>query len=254
VVAVGASPGIALERIVFRGAGGTADLAGSEDLGGGRHLLALFTYDDAGPTLTLDTLEPVAAGCQGLARAADGLGGTARVYTCGIGGGDIGHVDATGTAFRGPGVGNVSHVDARPSGDYALAVGWASSRLLRFASGTWTTGRSAPDLRSPRLTKLEFADDGARAIIVGAYDRHRRRAELREYRHGAYATSGLADISIPSFDRAPWLGVNGSGLFDAAWRPGCDAGYLVGGCGAPSCGRGWLIRFEVTNGRACPSP
>lgn len=249
---VGTSAGMALERIVFRGASDVADLVGSEHLGGGRYVLGLHVYEDASLQLSLDETQAVHAGCEGLALAEDGVTGVARVYTCGVGGGDIGYVDATGTFVRGPGIGNVSHVDAHPSAAYALAVGWSSARLVRFQQGRWTSGAAAPSLGTPQLSKLEFSSDGERALLVGAYERSNRRAELREYRHGGYSTSDLSDVSIRGFDAAPWLGVNGSGLFDAAWRPGCDEGYIVGGCGGPSCGRGWLIHFVVTNGRACP--
>lgn len=245
---LGSTPGIFIERILPGPA--HADLVGYEDLGGGQYLLALLRLDGTG--LTVDRMVPSGAGCEGLARAADGIGGTGLVFGCGVGGGDLGHVDSTGAVVRGPGVGNVGGLDAPPGGNYALAVGWASARLLRFEQGTWQTGHLAPDLGSPRLSRIRFCDDGSRALVVGGYDPGRRRAELREHRRGAYAD--LRDVSIAGFDGAPWLGVNGSGIFDATWQPGCDGGFLVGGCGGVSCGRGWLIRFDVGGGRPCPTP
>lgn len=247
---VGTARGISLERVVLRG--NAADLVGSESLGGGRHIMGLFLFDGTKNTLTRVASRSVNAGCEGLATATDGTGGTARVYTCGVGGGDIGHADGFQSFFPGPGIGNVSHVDGHPGGAYALAVAWASSRLVRFHNGTWTTGSAAPDLGTARLQKLEFNGDGSRAIIVGGYERSTGRAELREFRDRAYSTSEITDISIPGFDQAPYLGVNGTGLFDASWRPSCDEGYLVGGSGGVSSGRGWLIHFTVANGRGCP--
>lgn len=247
---VATARGSSLERGVVEGL--SADLVGSESLGGGRHVMSLYVFDTTKNTLNRVASRAVNAGCEGLATAADGLGGTARIYACGVGGGDIGHVDGLQSFYPGPGIGNVSHVDGHPNGAYALAVGWASARLVRFQNGTWTTGAAAPDLGTARLQKLEFNGDGSRGLIVGGFERLTHRLELREYRDLAYTSSEVADVSIPNFDQAPYFGANGSGVFDAAWRSSCDEGYMVGGCGSLACSRSWLIHFEVTNGRSCP--
>lgn len=254
VSSAGTSNGMQLQRIVFRGSTDVADVLGYEDLGTGSYVLGLHHYDRSARTFTYDQGATAQAGCEGLARADDGLGGTARVFSCGIGGGDIGHVDTTGTLTRGPGAGNVSHLDGHPGGGYALGVAWSSSRLIRFEQGRWTTGTSAPDLGTAQLSKLEMSSDGSRGLIVGGYERTSRRLELREYRDGAYSSAGISNISIAGFDSAPWLGTNGTGFFDAAWMPGCDEGWVVGGCGSVDCGRGWLAHFEVSNGRSCAAP
>ena len=88
------------------------------------------------------------------------------------------------------------------------------------------------------------------AIITG--EQIGSTAQLREYRDGAYTTSGITDISIANFDASPYGGTNGVVLLEAAWRPGADCGYVVGGCSTANCTRGYLIAFEVVNGRACP--
>lgn len=241
--------GMWLERAALEGT--AADVIGWEDLGGGRYVMSLFRLDVVGRVWTRRLSQTTSAGCEGLALAADGLGGRGQVYTCGLGGGEVGHVDAFGGAYSGPGIGNVSYVDGHPSGDYALAVAWASARLARFEAGVWTSGSAAPDLRTARLQNIAFSSDGRRALIVGGYEPLTRRAEMREYRDGAYSTQAVTDVSISGFDQTPFLGINGSGLFDASWRPGCDGGYVVGGCGSLTCGRGWLLEFDVTNGRQC---
>ena len=244
-----------LQKVVLRRGTADVDVLGYRRLSSGGYVMGLHVLDAVTGGFALVDSEPVDAGCQGLTRAEDGLGAMARVYTCGIGGGDIGHLDDSGTRFRGPrSVGNVSFVDAHPSGTYALAVGWAGARLFRFEQGRWTAGSAAPDLGTPRLQIPLFSTTGERALVFGGYERLSRQLEIREYRDGGYTAAAISDVSIAGFDQAPWLRINGSGVFDGAWRPGCDEGYLVGGCGELECGRGWLVHFEVANGLACSSP
>ncbi len=247
---IGSAPGVEFQAITFDAQSGIAYIGGYRNISG-NYVVNIHQYNHQTKHFTLLNAQSVTAGCQDIALSADGLGGKAVVYSCGVGGGDLGHLDSTGAFNQGPRIGNVSHIEARPQGDYSLAVAWAGERLAKFENGSWTTGTLAPALGTARLSNIAFSDDGNRAIIMGAYEQSSGIAELREYRHGDYRTAGLTNISIPGFSLAPWLARNGIGIFDAVWRPGCDEGYMVGGCGSLGCSRGYLIAFNVQNGRQC---
>jgi hypothetical protein len=218
---------------------------------GAGYVMTLSRYDDTTRTLTAPRVESTAAPIDDVAWADDGLGGEARVFVGGLAGAAIGHVDSTGARVDGSGAGNTSRVAARPQGDYALAVAWSSSRLLRFRAGAWTV-QQAPFLGASTAWEVEPSDDGARFVIAGGFDRARDVLFVAEYRDPLYAEGDIVDVSIPAFSQAPWQGVAGAGVFDVVWRPGCDGGYMAGGCNLPSCQRGYLIAFQVLNGRRCP--
>ena len=211
--------------------------------------LRIYSMDPEGSAAVLEGQAPIAAGCQDAAPVLDGLGRASLVYACGMNGGAVGEFD--GATFQyGPATTNTSHVASRPQRDYALFVNWSAGRLLRYEAGTFTVGSAAPELGSIDLWDLAFSDDGQRALITG--EMIQGTAQLREYRDRAYSTNGISDVSIPNFDAAPWSGANGVVLWEAAWRPGSDCGYVVGGCGTAGCQRGYLVAFEVLNGRPCP--
>jgi hypothetical protein len=218
---------------------------------GAGYVMTLFRYDDTTRTLGAPRVESTAAAIDDVAWADDGLGGEARVFVGGLAGAAIGHIDSTGARVDGSGAGNTSRVAARPQGDYALAVAWSSSRLLRFRAGAWTV-QQAPFLNASTTWDVEPSDDGARFVIAGGFDRGRDVLFVAEYRDPLYAEADVVDVSIPAFSQAPWQGVAGAGVFDVVWRPGCDGGYMAGGCNLPSCQRGYLIAFQVLNGRRCP--
>ena len=62
---------------------------------------------------------------------------------------------------------------------------------------------------------------------------------------------GLTEVSIPGFDQAPYNADGNHMLRDAAWRPGCDGGVIVGGYTNFNTDLGHIIHFQVVNGRAC---
>lgn len=63
--------------------------------------------------------------------------------------------------------------------------------------------------------------------------------------------SEVADVSIASFDAAPWLGDSSVHLKDVDFRPGCDGGLIVGGKSSFSGSQGWLIEFALEGGVSC---
>ncbi len=214
----------------------------------------LYRYDDATRAFAGVDAQVVNAGCSGAAWVEDGLGGRGVAYVCGVNGIALGILDSTGAWANGPGFGaasNTFRIAARPQGDYALTIeSGSTTKLSRFEQGVWTTGFSAANLGTIGYLNVAFSDDGQRALVVGNYANGSMR--MKEYRHGAYASAELVDVAIGGFDRAPWLGASGVAMDDADWRPGTDCGYAVGGCDSLSCQRGYLVHFQVINGRRCP--
>jgi len=248
-VQVGASlPGVAPQTVVRDPVGGTIYVVGHRSVGGG-YWVTVHTYDAATTTLTQQGQSFTSAGCQDGAVVADGLGGRGVAYVCGINGAEVGVRDSTGVFTRGPNTGNTAHIAGRPQGDYAIGVTWSGGRLARFELGQWTLGFNAPNVGNSAWN-VQFSDDGERALVTGQYSNGA--GSLREYRHDLFSTAELTDVSIPSFDAAPFLATSGVILEDTAWRPRVDCGYLVGGCDSTSCTRGYLIHFRVLNGRSCP--
>ncbi len=217
-------------------------------VGGGYNML-IYEYIDSSATIPIYAAKATSAGCIGGARVQDGIGGIGLAYTCGVNGAEVGIHDSTGTFVRGPNTGNTSWMVGRPQQDYALAVAWSSGRLSKFEQGQWSVGFNTPSV-THRAYNLAMSDDGNRTLVTGTYSGGT--GVLMEYRHGHYSGPEITDVSISGFDASPWLARNGVVLADAAWRPGGDCGYVVGGCGSTQCQRGYLIRFQVINGRSCP--
>ena len=76
-------------------------------------------------------------------------------------------------------------------------------------------------------------------------------APVVEYRHDLWSSAELTDVSIPGFDAAPYLGDSSTNLNDAAFRPGCDGGLIVGGKSDWRGTRGLVIEFRIEGLRSC---
>ena len=63
----------------------------------------------------------------------------------------------------------------------------------------------------------------------------------------------FTDVSIPNFSLPPYNADSQVTLNDVAWRPGCEGGLVVGGSNTFSSQKGYVVRFAVTNGIACPN-
>ncbi len=240
--------GVAPQELLADPSTGRIKMVGYRDINGG-YWVTIHDYDPVMQTLTLLGQNFTSAGCQDGAMVADGLGGQGVAYACGINGAEVGIYDSTGIFARGPNTGNTAHISGRPQGDYAIAVTWSSGRLAKFELGQWELGFNAPSV-TPSAWNVQFNDNGERALVTGQYSGNR--VALTEYRHALFTGPDLTDVSIQSFDAAPFLGRSGVIMEDAAWRPGSDCGYLMGGCDYTTCTRGYLIHYRVTNGRACP--
>jgi hypothetical protein len=118
--------------------------------------------------------------------------------------------------------------------------------------GDWL---QAPNWARLGVWGVTFQQEGQRALIYGQDGVNPVTGTVIEYRHPLYACDvhgcGETEVPIPNFDAPPYNAQNGTILNDAAFRPGCDGGLLVGGYTNFQGSTGMVIRFQIQNGRAC---
>jgi hypothetical protein len=197
------------------------------------------------------------AGCDDLAFVDNEFGTWGIALVCGSGGADTPYyTEIAGTpewrASPAGTLGNTSSIAAHPSGRYALAIGWSGRRVHRFEGGAWRAASSAPWFTTLGIYGVAFAPDGRRALVVGRAAGSPLRAAVLEYRHDLWSSAEIGDVSIPGFDAPPYNGDSSTYLRDAAFRPGCDGGLIVGGKTDFSGSTGQLIVFTLEGGVACP--
>ena len=98
----------------------------------------------------------------------------------------------------------------------------------------------------------------ALVMIVGRAGIAPARGTSIEYRHDLYDCVNtdndcdLTEVSIPNFDAPPWNADRNERLNEAAFRPGCDGGILVGGYSNFNGSNGLVARFQIVGGDAVP--
>ncbi len=209
----------------------------------------------------LGAAQVTAAGCHGLGWADNEFGGPGIYIACGDGWAD--HHYYTWIAGQPqwrvrPGsndTGNLGSVAAHPEGDYALVVSTSGRRVRRFQDGVLNQSANAPNWSRQGIWNVTFQQEGQRALVVGRAGVAPVRGTVIEYRHDEYACPvvetpqcGFTNVDIPAFDVAPYNADGNVYLHDADFRPGCDGGAIVG----HGSGNGYVIRFDILNGRACP--
>lgn len=239
------------EALEYAPDGSTARLLGSSKAP--NYVATVWTFDvSAGKTMPL--AKATSAGCQDIAWATDVYGAPALAIVCGENGAQLMHIDG-GNQFvvHALNAGNTSRVAGRPQGDYALGICWSSSpgKLYRFAQGLWDSDYYSPGKLG--IFQIEFSPDGLRALLLGGYGGNPPVGQVYEYRHDLLTSADIYDVSIPNFGAAPYNADTYVELNDAAWRPGCDGGLIVGGSNAYSSTKGYVIRFAIDNGIACPN-
>ncbi len=203
-------------------------------------------------------------GCQDVAFAHDAFGNPSLVVVCGINGAVVLHyseIDGFGEWAVNPGnnnLGNMARVASHPLGDYALIVSWSGRRILRFETGLLGRTQDAPHFATREIWGVTFQQEGQRALIYGGaaqiFD-DPIDGTVFEYRHPLYHCDALdcdiTPVHIPNFGAAPYNASANANLNDAAFRPGCDGGLIVGGESNIQGSRGQIIRFQIENGRDC---
>ena len=223
--------------------------------GGFPYNAALRRYDPAMDDFTsFITATPTSAGCDDLAFVNNEFGGEGVAVVCGSGGADAPYWTTIGGVPEwrsGPPatLGNTSRIDAHPSEAYALGIGWSGRRVHRFEEGAWEPASSAPWFTTRGIWGVAFQDDGRRALVVGRAQGSPLVGTVLEYRHDLWSMGEISDVSIPNFGSAPYLANSNTYLNDAAFRPGCDGGLIVGG--NVSAGTGMIVEFALEGGRDC---
>jgi len=187
------------------------------------------------------------AGCDDLAFADNEYGGWGIVLACGTNGADAPYYTSIAGVPEwraGPfSLGNVSRADGHPSGAYALIVNWSSQYLHRVEGGAFRPTGTSPAL-AHGISDVSFAPDGRLALIVGRAAGSPLRARVFEYRHDLWSRAEIHDVSIEGFGGPPYSATSNTYLNDSAFRPGCDAGLIVGGHSSISGSTGYLIEFS----------
>jgi hypothetical protein len=238
------------EAIAWSPDGTEARLLGSATNGGG-YIATLWLFDPVAGRSGIEATDS-AAGCQDLGWATDGFNQPVVAVTCGLNGVSLFYLDSGSFVSDGMAgsAGNVSHIAARPQGDYALVIGWSGERVYSFQQGAWNTSFSSATL--PGIFTARFSTSGTRALILGGYGSGGV-GQVYEFRNDLMAQADFTDVSIPGFSGPPYNASNGVTLNDVAWQPGCDGGIIVGGADTFETEVGYVIRFSVTNGVACPN-
>lgn len=232
---------------------GEGRVLASRTVAGGSYNVFVWPFTAAGGRVTAQVFaSSTGAGCQDLDYATDAFGLTAVAVTCGVNGVELFHLDGNEHFVQYTlNAGNTSRIAARPQGDYALAVGWSGQRVYRFEQGGWSTAFGNPTF--PGIYQVQFATDGKRALVIGQAGGSPVVGRVVEFRHDVFTQAGMTDVSIPNFALAPYYADSSVTLNDAAWRPGCDGGLLVGGSNTVTSQKAVIIRFSVDNGAPCPN-
>ena len=242
--------GSTYEALAYSPDGKTARLLGSKK-SGSTYYAYVWTFDPAKGRSNVKVTY-TSAGCQDLAWATDAFSKPTVAVACGVNGVTLMHLDGGGTWVKHTkNAGNTSRIAGRPQGDYALAVCWScSGKVYTFAQGAWDTNYYSPKCAGGY--QVSFSTSGSRALILGGYGGSPAVGRVHEYRHKLMNQNDFTDVSIPNFGKPPYNASSGVSLHDAAWRPGCDGGVIVGGCNSYSCKKAYVVTFQVSNGKKCP--
>lgn len=189
-------------------------------------------------------------GCEDIDFATNGFGDPTLALVCGTNTAAIYTVAPLDVGTRVTqenlgGIGNVSRIATHPQGALSLAVNSSSYRLYRLRQGQWTASGLSPALTG--AFDVAFSDDGRRALAFGGFGR------VWEFRTDLYAATEIGDVSMTGLNGPPYNQPSGAFLRGLAWRPGCDAGLVVGGQNSINGTSAFVAYFRATNGRACPN-
>jgi hypothetical protein len=149
-------------------------------------------------------------------------------------------------------LGNTFGAAEHRPGDYALFMTGSSNgnRIRRFKDGQITNENLI--ITGYRPSFPAFQQEGQRALLIGG-----RGDALLEYRHDLFVGceanpfNCLTDASIAGFAAPPFSAPDPTYVSGAAWRPGCDGGYLVTSHSNFNTSRGMIIEFSIVGGRPC---
>ena len=197
-------------------------------------------------------------GCDDFAFVDNEFGDSGMLVVCGTNGAEVMYyttLGGIGEWRHNPGnnnLGNTPRVAAHRDGDYALIVSSSGRRIFRFQGGQINDSEDAPRFGTRGVWGIAFQQEGQRALVIGRAVSNPGLGTVIEYRHDEYRCDamecGMTEVSIGGFFDPPYNGNSNTYLNDAAFRPGCDGGLVVGG----DSNSGLAILFQIDNGRPCP--
>lgn len=211
----------------------------------------------------LSVVQPMGFGCEDLAFVNNEFGDPGILVVGGTNGAGFFYyteIAGVGEVRVNPGsnnVGNLFSVSAHPLGDYALTLNVGNAHLRRFEGALMNQSADGPWFQMQNISVVRFQQEGQRALIFGGAFGNPMRAYVIEYRHDLYrcpqpfGNCDLTDVSVPNFNAPPFSAENNTHLNDAAFRPGCDGGVLVGGFTNFAGSSGQLVKFHIVGARDC---
>ena len=180
-------------------------------------------------------------GDEGILIVGGHMGATFQYYT------EVGGVSEWRNQPGTSNTGNISYVEAHPSGAYALPINWSSGKIYRFETGTMCTSSEALNYNLSNIRSIAFQPNGQRALIFGRTSGSL--GSVYEYRHDRFeCNSQTCDVSftpINNFTSAPYNADSNTYLVDGAWRSDCVGGLLVAN------DPGLIITFQAEGNQAC---
>jgi hypothetical protein len=245
--------GIERPRAASGGPGGDHPVVLTQS-GTSPYIARLRELDPATETFRgLFVARPTGAGCDDLAFVDNEFGGWGLVLACGTNGAEILYYTEIGGVSEWRlgtgGYGNVSRLDAPPSGDFALIANWSSDRLHRHEGGALASTSASPSIASG-IYDVSFSADGRFALITGRALGTMLRGTVFEFRSDLYRRADITDVSIEGFALPPYSATSSTSLIDSAWRPGCDGGLVIGGQLSPTS-VGLIVEFQRAGGVPC---
>ena len=143
--------------------------------------------------------------------------------------------------------GNLSYVEAHPSGEYALPINWSSGKLYRFENGNMCSSGDAISYSINNVKSIAWQPNGQRALIFGRT--FTSEGSIHGFRHDqfqcGYQSCAIGYVPIINFTGTPYFADGNTYLVDGAWRPDCTGGLLVAN------DPGMVITFQVEGETNC---
>ncbi|MEE2786366.1 MAG: DUF4215 domain-containing protein [Myxococcota bacterium] len=192
------------------------------------------------------------AGCEDVFYLNNEFGEPGAFVTCGVNGVDLHYVTQVDgmTEVRDvpSSFGNTSYGASHCSGDYGIMISWAGNRAYRVIDGVVQRDALRKPWGAAGFRAVRFQPGGRRALIFGPSTGNPPVGSVTEFRHGVPDDMALNSVPISNFSAPPYNASRDFNFDDAAFRPGCDEGLLVGSKNGQNA---MVVQFRIEGGRRC---